>query len=307
MIRTFTGENEVLRQDALNKTVATFIAEHTDMAVERLDGEEAAYDRMCEAAQSLPFLASRKLVLLRKPSANKEFVEHFEQFVADASETNDIVIIEPKLDKRLAYFKHLKKLTDFQEFAVLDGSSLARYLVTYAKEQGGSISTADANLLIDRIGNNQLILQHEIDKLIAYNLKITQDGIEVLTDRTPQGSIFELLDAAFSGNAKRTMMLYDEQRDMRVEPQQIIAMLVWQLHILAIAKFATGRSAEMIAKEAKLSPFTVSKSLKLARGITTTQLRKLVTELRALDVRLKSEGLNADEAVRYYLLALSRG
>jgi len=39
VIRTFTGENEVMRQEALREAVTAFIAEYTDMAVERLDGE----------------------------------------------------------------------------------------------------------------------------------------------------------------------------------------------------------------------------------------------------------------------------
>jgi DNA polymerase III delta subunit len=70
VITTLTGENDVLRQEALTQMVSGFIAEHGDMAVERLDGEEADYARMHEAAQSLPFLVPRKLVVLRAPSAN---------------------------------------------------------------------------------------------------------------------------------------------------------------------------------------------------------------------------------------------
>jgi len=305
MITTLTGENDVLRQEALHRIVESFLAEHTDMGLERLDGEDADYARMLGGVQSLPFLASRKLVVLRSPGANKEFAEHFEQFVGDIPETNDVVIVEPKLDKRLAYYKQLKKLTDFRDFAVLDAGGLERYLTDYAKTQGGSLTSGDARVLVDRIGTNQLALKHELDKLLAYDPKITRSNIELLTERTPQSSIFELLDAAFAGNTRRAMQLYDEQRDMRVEPQQIIAMLVWQLHILAIAKAAGPRSAENVAKEAKLSPFTVRKSQDLARRIGGPRLKQLITELRVFDVRLKSESISADEVVRYYLLNLS--
>lgn len=307
MITTLTGENDVMRQEALRQIVDTFLAEQTDMGLERLDGEEADYARMHEAVQSLPFLASRKLVVLRTPGANKEFAEKFEQFIADVAETNDVILVEPKLDKRLVYYKQLKKLTDFREFSKLDPNGLSRYLADYAKEQGGALSATDARLLIDRVGVNQLTLRHELDKLLAYEPKVTRTSIELLTERTPQSSIFELLDAAFAGNARRAMQLYDEQRAMRVEPQQIIAMLVWQLHILAIAKAAGTRSADTVAKEAKLSPFTVRKSLDLSRRLTASRLKQLITDLRTFDVRLKSEALSADEAVRYYLLSLANG
>ncbi len=306
MITTLTGENDTLRQEVLQQLTATFVAEHGDLALERLDGEEADYQRMQAAAQSLPFLAARKLVVLRAPGANKEFAEKFEAFAQEVAETNDVVLVEPRLDKRTAYYKHLKKLTDFREFAALDANGLARYLADYAKGQGGSLSPADARMLVDRVGANQLTLRHELDKLLAYNPHVTRNSIEALTERTPQSSIFELLDAAFAGRTQRAAELYAEQRAARVEPQQILAMLVWQLHILAIVKTAGQRSSDAIAREAKISPFTVSKTQGLARRITLARLKELITSLSAFDVRLKSEGLNADDVVQYYLLSLAQ-
>jgi DNA polymerase-3 subunit delta len=306
MIVVLTGENEVSRAAELKRLVDGFVDEHGDMALERLDGEEASYERMHESVQSLPFLAPRKLVVLRSPSANKEFTEHFEQFLGDVAETNDVVLVEPKLDKRLSYYKTLKKLTEFKDFPALDANGLARFAVEYAKQQGGNLSSSDARKLIDRVGTNQLMVQHELDKLLSYNPAIDHKTIELLTERSPQSSIFELLDAAFAGNTKRAMALYDEQRALKVEPQQIIAMLVWQLHILAIVKTAGQRSSSDIAREARLSPYTVQKSQNLAHNITLVQLKKLIADLRQFDVRLKSEGLNADETVRFYLLQLTR-
>jgi DNA polymerase-3 subunit delta len=305
MVITLTGENDVLRQEALGNITSAYVAEFGDIGFERLDGEEASYERMHEAVQSLPFLVPRKLVVLRSPGSNKEFVEAFDNFLESIAETNQVIIVEPKLDKRLAYYKTLKKMTEFKEFPMLDGNGLMRYLVDYAKKQGGELSSGDARLLIDRTGTNQLSLQHEVDKLLSYHPKITRSSIELLTEKTPQSSIFELLDAAFAGNASRSMQLYKEQRALKVEPQQIIAMLVWQLYILALVKTAKDRSADEVAKEAHISPFTVRKTQNLARHISMIELKKRIAELREFDVRLKSESVIADEVVQYYLLKLA--
>ncbi len=302
---TLAGENDVLRQEAIRQAASSFVAKHGDMALERLDGEETSYDRMHEAVQGIPFLSSRKLVVLRGPGANKDFTEHFEELTSDVAETNDVIIIEAKLDKRLGYYKQLKKLTDFHDFAVLDANALARFATEYALEQGGRLRPADARLLIDRVGTNQLVVQHEVDKLLSYNSAIDHKSIELLTERTPQGSIFELLEAAFAGNTKRALAQYQEQRAARVEPQQIIAMLVWQLHILALVATAGRRSSDEVARDAHLSPYTVGKSATLARRIGLAKLKKFIRILREFDVRLKSESLNADEVVQYYLLQLA--
>ncbi len=120
MITTLIGSNHFLLQAELDKLVTTFVAEYSDMGLERLDGQEAEYDRMREALESLPFLASRKLVVLRTPSANKQFVEQAQALFENLSEITDVIIIEPKLDKRLAYYKYLKSKTDFKEYGGVD-------------------------------------------------------------------------------------------------------------------------------------------------------------------------------------------
>lgn len=305
MIVTLTGPNDFLRKAELKKLVGDFVAEHTDMAVERLDGEEYDAARMRESVSALPFLTSRKLVVLYEPGKQKAFAENIEAILQGAAETTDLIIVEPKLDKRLAYYKTLKKATDFREFGDLDAAGLARWAEDYVKTLGASLSAGDARLLIDRVGPNQQLLRQELDKLAAYDPKITKATVELLTEPTPQSTVFELLDAAFAGNTKRAMALYREQRALKVEPQAIIAMLAWQLHVLALVKTAAKKSVDDIASGARLNPFVVRKSQGLAHGLSLERLKTMIQELLDLDLTLKTVTLDADEALQLYLLKLS--
>jgi DNA polymerase III subunit delta len=280
-----------------------FVERYSDMAVERIDAEEVSYERMQEAVASMPFLVERKLVVLRQPSRNKEFVEGFGAWITMVPDETDVLIIEPKLDRRGVYFKQLKKYTDFKDFPALDANSLVRYAVGYASKQKARLSTANARLLVERIGPNQLQIEHELDKLASYNATITPEAIERLTEASPQSSIFDLIQATFAGNGKHALILYEEQRTMGVEPQQIIAMLAWQLHLLALAKVGAGKSADTIAGDAKLNPFTVKKSQSLANSISLRDLRTSLRELRELDTRLKRESMSPDEAVKYFIVS----
>ena len=289
---------------ALTTLTQQFLDEQGDMALEKLDGEEASFERIQEALQSLPFLASKKMVILRAPSANKQFTEHAERLLQELPETTDVILVEPKLDKRSSYYKLLKKVTDFQEFAELDRAGLARWLVTAAKAQGGSLSQGDASYLVDRAGASQQLLQHELEKLVLYNPSISRASIELLIEPTPQSTVFELLEAAFAGNTKRAMQLYDEQRALKVEPQQIIAMLAWQLHILALIKAAGNRAPDQVAREGKVNPFVVRKSSAVARTLSGPKLKALIGDLLTIDRRLKRESIDADEALQNYLLKL---
>lgn len=305
MVSTLTGSNVFLLKAELDRLVAEFVTEHTDMGLERVDCEEAEYNRIVEAVQNLPFLASKKLVVLRSPSANKEFTDKFDSLLDTIPETNDVIIYEPKLDKRSAYAKLLQKKTEYKSFDELGERELPKWLVEEAKNRGGSLSMNDATYLVSRVGANQQLLGNELDKLLVYDPEISRQTIDLLTETTPQTTVFQLLDAAFSGNAKRALEIYEDQRALRVEPQAIIPMLAWQLHIVALMKAAGKMSPDEAAREAGVSPFVARKSASIASKLTLARLKELIHELRELDVKLKSTSLDADEALKFYLLQLA--
>lgn len=305
MIATLAGENSFGLSSALRELIRQFVERHGDMALEQLDGETADFARMQEALTSAPFLADKKLVVLRTPGANKQFTEHVENLLNDVPESTDVVIVEPKLDKRLAYYKFLKKQTAFREFPDLDERSLAAWLVDTAKAGNATLSTGDANYLVERVGANQQLLASELEKLMLYNPAITRETIDAMTERSPQSSIFELLEAAFGGRKARVAELYEEQRQQKVDPLQIIAMLSWQLHILTVIANAGGRSADDVAREAKLNPFVVRKSQGTACRLGAARLKAMISDLLEIDTKARRTRLDLDEALLFYLLTLS--
>jgi DNA polymerase-3 subunit delta len=305
MISVLTGENSFALERALHGRIAEFVESYGDLALERIDGQEVEYEKMREALTSLPFLASRKLVVLREPGANKDFVAAIESLVSEIPETTEVVIVEAKPDKRTAYYKFLRSQKDFQDFPELDGNDLAGWLTKEAKNRGGELSLNDARLLVERLGTDQQLLANELEKLLLYDPKVSRTSIEQLTTASPQSTIFQLLETAFAGNGRRTLQLYAEQRNLKVEPAQIIAMLTWQLHVLAIIKTAGERSAEQIAKEARINPYVVRKSQAIARSLSTAELKQQIASLLSIDMRSKRTNLDADEALQNYLLELA--
>lgn len=306
MVITLTGGNDFGRQQALTALVSGFESEHGALAVERLEGSDTTPAAIEAALQSIPFLASRKLVILKEPSTNSEFSEQAEHILSDIPESTDVIIVEPKLDKRKSYHKILQKQTDFRDYPLLDGHGLAAWLVERAKSQQATLRLADARYLIERVGGDQLLLANELDKLVLYDTQITRQTIELLTEASPQSSVFELVEAAVLGRPTEALKLYAEQRAQKVEPPQIIALLAWQLHILAVLKAARNQTPDDIAKQAGLNPFVVRKNQSIAQRLTLQQVTELASELLRIDTALKRSYLNADEALQDYLLRLAR-
>ena len=306
MITTLTGANSFGLQAKLRELVSLFVAENGELALQRIDAQETDLEKISEALNALPFLSAKKLIVLREAGTNKQFAEAHEQLLSDLPETTDVILVEPKLDKRLTYYKYLKKHTDFMEFPELDHNGLARYLVDTAKQRGGTLNSSDARYLVERVGASQQLLSNELEKLLLYDKHITRQTINLLTDQAPQSTIFQLLEAAFAGQTKKALDLYAEQRALKVEPQQIIAMLAWQLHVLAVIKTAGNRQSGQIASEAKINPYVLGKSQGIARDLSLQEVKRLVSDLLEIDTESKSTNIDADEALQLYLLKLAQ-
>jgi len=304
MVITLTGGNFYSLKRRLDELVSGFVKEYGELALERIDAEEAESSAVLDAVQSLPFLAARKMVVVRGAGANKDISGQVEQIIDSAGDTTDLIFYEPAPDKRGAYFKVLKARTQLEEFNDLDSRELAGWLAEEAKSRGGEISSADANYLVERAGTSQELLANELEKLLVHDPKISRANIDLLVEKTPQSKVFDLLDAAFGGNKKKALQLYEEQRAQKVEPQAIIAMIGWQLKLLALAKTAGQRSAQNIAGEAGLSPWPVQKAQNLARKIDDNKLRAMVADALAIDQKGKTTMIDLDEALKTYIVTL---
>jgi len=304
MVISLTGSNSFLLRRRLDELTNSFVAEQGELALERIEAESVDLQAILDAIQSLPFLSARKMVVVRDLSANKPAAEAIEQIISSVEDSTDLIIYEPAPDKRTSYFKVLKSKTELEEFNELDTRSLANWLADEAKKQGGQLGLADANYLVERIGANQQMLASELGKLLTYDPQVTRANIDLLTEPTPQGKIFELLDAAFGGNKKRALKLYEEQRAQRVEPQAILAMIAWQLQLLALAKYSKDKPATTVAKDAGLNPYPVTKAKNLAAKISKNELNKMVDEALDIDWRGKTTAIDLDEALKTYITTL---
>ena len=304
MIITITGTNSYLVRRRLGELVSKFVAEYGELALERIDAEEADLSTVRDAVSSLPFLSNRKMVVVRNLSALKPSPEQIEQIISSITNSTDVVFYEPITDKRTTFYKILKSKTKLEYYQDLDSRELAKWLASEAKNLDAKLSLADANFLVDRVGTNQAILANELEKLLTYKSDVHREDIELLTEPTPQSKVFDLLDAAFSGDKKRALKLYEEQRIQKVQPQAILAMMAWQLRLIALAKHAGQRRADEVASDIGANVFPVSKAFGLAEKIEDKKLKILTSEALDIDVRGKTTSLDMDEALKTYIATI---
>jgi DNA polymerase-3 subunit delta len=307
MITSLVGPNSYARKVALEKMVAEFSSKHGSMAIERLDGEETTVAQTKEALESISFLTPQKLVVLRTPSALKEVLQDFEDLFSDIPDSTKLIIIEPVPDKRSKYYGYLQKHTYCVQCIEPNETELVSWLMAEANRLGSKLSRADAAYIVGLVGNNQMALATEIEKLsLASEEEISRQIIDVMVEPTLQSTIFQLVESAFAGDITRTFRLYDEQRAQKVEPQAIIGMLAWQFHVLAVLITAGDKSDTQISADTNIKPFTLQKSRALVKRKGAKKIKQLIKDLYLLDVRSKSTITDVDDALKNYFIAMSR-
>ena len=306
MITTLTGSNSYKLRSVLLDTSKTFKDRYGDLSIEQIDASESEYQTIVDSLLNLPFLSPAKLVVIHSPSSNKQFIEQVEKILDDIPSTNEVILVEPSVDKRSKYYKLLKEQTEYKDFSELDTAELSKWILSRVVDKGGKISPREANHLINTVGLNQLRIDNELAKLISYNPQITSESIDLLVEPNPQSTVFQLLDAAFSGDKKSLLRIYEDQRQQKVEPQQIIAMLTWQLNNLALIKVAGNLPPREISAKTNLSPFVVSKSLNITKRFSFEYIKSLLDQLLELDIHIKTKSIDPNDAILHYLLSISK-
>jgi DNA polymerase III subunit delta len=301
VVETIVGKNTFMIDDVLKRRARDFVNQYDSLGLERYDAEDTPASVIIDALLSLPFLLTKKLIIISNPSANKELVEQIPKCIERIPEENDVVFVEPRIDKRTAFYTFLKKQTKLTDYSELDTPALAQWLVARAKEKDFVIDTKTALFLIQRVGANQLLLDQELKKLGLYDSVITKQTVELLTEPAPQSKIFELLDAFLSASPKRTIELYRDQRAQRVEPMYILSMLVWQLQNIALAVHAQPKTEQSLVA-AGMSPYTARNALRLSSSLSKDKLRQIVSDLAQVDRDIKTSA-DADHALELFLIS----
>ncbi len=305
MIQVITGNNDLATSQALKDLVDDFINLYGDYSIERFSLESIEYPEIVSLVSAMPFLSQKRLLILSDSAKNDDFISNFDDFISKDNDLVDIIIYATNIDKRLSYFKKLKKIKNFNEYLTLSNSQLASYIVNYVKARQGKISNNDAYYLVKRVGDNQMLIKNEIDKLVLYSPEITSSTINLLTEEKLTTTVFNLLDNVLVGNHKKVIDIYNQQKKLRVDPMQIFAMLIWQLHILSIVKTGEGKPLSIIASDSSIKLFNLDNAKTITNKLSFDKLKNIIDKCFYLDIKIKTKRINIDDAILYLLLSIN--
>ena len=302
MVSVIFGSNSYGRKHALDLAVSDFLKKAPDTEVRHIQATDVDSAELRQALQSTGLFSQSVCIVLHDASKNKQLTEAFESVLDAVDKDSLLVVVEQNLDKRTSFSKLLTKQGDVTECSEQDEHSLRNWVLAEVKRRGGSISSADAGLLLSKLGTNQWSLSTEIDKLLIHSSSITKESIELLVEPSAQEKIFALTDAVSYGNTQRASAILDNLFQQQLEARYVMSMLGWQIHNMVIMAGASGDSAYL--KEMKINPFVARKTSDVVRRISRRTLADLVGIVIEGDRLSKSSAADNNEIVSHTVYKL---
>jgi DNA polymerase-3 subunit delta len=305
MLITILGTNTVALENYQNSLISDFLKTGDELALEKIDAETVGFETIISSVRSVPFLSDKKLVLIKDIQANLELCEKIDMLLDSVSDTTDLVINANNLDKRSLVYKTLQKRTEIKTFAPLDTMLIVNELQDLFSKSSVQISRQDIVYIVNRVSANHQKAINEANKLILFSGKISKDEIDSLVEVSLDSKVFDLVDSVFRGDVKSVAKQYAQQRNMRVEPQSILGLVIWQINLLSIVS-STKISEQGSLSAQGFSPFALKKSIEIIRYTPKKVISSVIDSLCQVDLQIKTYTADVDYALKYFLVNVAQ-
>lgn len=308
----FEGEEEQMKQDALSALRKTLLpAGMEEMNEMILDDPET--DQVIAAAETLPFLADRRLIIIRDHPAITGRGEADDRLISYLPSVPSSAVLlfycTGKPDARKKIYTAVKKLGGIVTFARLSGSELTRFVTDAFHEAGKECDARTADYLIFTVGSDASLLLSEVAKIASYagdRPSVTAEDVSALATPSTECTVFQLVDAVVTGQKKRALILMKNQLLNGTEPAAMLAMLLRQYRFLQHIKIMQyeKQSREFIRSALGVPPFALDQYIRQASAYTGGQVKRAVRLCFDTEYGFKSGRLQVDSALEALIIKL---
>jgi DNA polymerase-3 subunit delta len=245
----------------------------------------------------MPFLGTGKLLIVKNAgNFSASQWESFTRYLEHPNPSTTLVFVIEKVDKRLGFFKTLKKFSREVECKPPADSELPGWASRMAKDAGLNLDPRVAQSLVMRVGNDLQLLWREILKLHAFagDKRLTVEDVEQLVGEARGTTVFALTDAVGVKDLKGTMTALRKLLELGEPPVLLLYMLARNFRLLAKARQLKDEGGNLspgaLAAKMGAAPFVARKAMEQAANWPKEKIEKAFRALLLADVELKSGG-----------------
>ena len=266
------------------------------MNVMVLEGKDISEDQVIDTAETLPFFADRRLIVIENSGWMKGGAEKLPDYLPKMAETSTILFVEDAVDKRSRLYKAAQKCGYVAELSHPEEKELSLWAARYLARAGKKVTQSTMDHFLDYVGDDMESVKNELEKLIAYLGErdvVTRQDVDSITSRTVTGRIFDLVSAITGRRTKEAMELYEDLLTTREPPMRILFLIARQYRQMLAAKelLTAGQKQPEIAKQLKIPGFAAGRLMREVRSLSQHQLLAKVKLCAELDYAVKSGNL----------------
>jgi DNA polymerase III subunit delta len=298
------GTEKYLQQEFINHIIDKLIEpEQRSFALSRYDLSETSLDTVLDDAETMPFLADKKIVIAKNAlffTGAKEStkVDHrIERLLEYMKSPVDFAVIifvvdTDKLDERKKIVKALKDSQSAIPFLPLSVEELTRWVIRRAEKWGVTFADGAVDKFILFTGAQLQLLTAELEKLSLFvgpNGCVTGELISQLVVRSAEQNVFILMDEIVKQRLDNALSILHDLLKQREEPIKILLLIARQFRIMLQIKELErqGYSQQQIAGQIGAHPYAVKLASEQGRSYSLTKLSGMLSSLGELDFRMK--------------------
>lgn len=308
----FEGEEEQLKQDALLSLRHKLLPPGMEQLNETIL-EDPALDRLIADAETQPFMADRRLVIVRdypplagRAEADERLLSWLPRVPAS---TLLLFFCVGKPDGRKKLYTQIKKMGGIVTFSPLRGTELTRFVIDTFRENDKECDQRTAEYLVFTVGDDAGLLRSEIMKISSYageRKTVTAEDVAALATPSTECTVFQMVDAVVAGQQSRALTLLRNQLRSGTDRLALLAMLLRQYRLLQHIKIMQyeKRGSDFIRSALGVPPFAVDQYIRQASGYTGGQVKNAVHLCLDMEYGVKSGRIPQEGSVETVILKL---
>jgi DNA polymerase-3 subunit delta len=278
-----------------------------DFNLETFDGAQASADDIVNAANTMPFMSERRLVIVRDvDKMDAASLEQLAAYARDPAPFTCLVLAATKIAKNTKLYRAVAETGVAFEYAAPKRNEYASEVVRLLKERGKAIRLPAAQRLVDIVGRDLRRLDSEADKLAAFvdaAGEVTETDVVAVASESGDPSVFELTDAVGDRDTARALRLL--RRLLASEtPYGVHAMLARHMRALVSARALShrGMAPEAMAPEIGMPPWQVRTVVRQAERYEPSELSAALRGLAAAEEEMKTSPTDAGLVIERWVI-----
>lgn len=316
LVYLFTGTSEIFIKNRINRIIQGYNPKET--SVVRYDMESTSITTVLTDALTIPFLEKQKIIILRRPrflktihEEEKNSIKEFIKYLKNPVDTTILLIdaTNMNISNNNEVYKVLKNTAFIVNYDNSEEIEIKGWIIRTFALNNIEIKDDALNLFLEYLNSDQIRMEHEIDKLIAYGINdgiITVQDIKTLVSQDINKEVYSLIKAIIKKDSVKVNTIYNKLANNTKDIMGVISLISSTFRdLLTTAKLLKkGYSQNDIAKFYGISSGRAYYIVQDAKAFKLEDLESNVNKLAELDFKIKSGQIDKNVGIELFLLQI---